>query len=166
MASGEGEGRIMTESMIAANPKLDVIAGAVDCDVQIADPDHKALLPYLDDYWRDTLVQRGLPTFDSAAYPRNAPISVREDWRLPASVSTAERLAGMQMHLLDRHDISIAICNCLYGVQILHSEDMAVAFTRALNDWVAAEWLDRDPRLRASIVVPMQNPQMAVEEIE
>ena len=28
---------------------------------------------------------------------------------------------------------------------------------RRLNDWIVQEWLDRDPRLRASIVVPMQN---------
>ena len=40
------------------------------------------------------------------------------------------------------------------------------AFARALNDWVAKEWLDRDPRLRASIVVPMQNIEYAVDEIE
>jgi hypothetical protein len=156
----------MVQSMIAEKTGGISQCGAIDCDVQIPDPDHKALMPYLDDYWRDTLVQRGLPTFDSAAYPRNAPISVRADWKLPASTSAEERLGHMRTHLLDRHDISIAVCNCLYGVQILHSEDMAVAFTRALNDWIAAEWLDRDPRLRASIVVPMQNPQMAVEEIE
>jgi hypothetical protein len=43
---------------------------------------------------------------------------------------------------------------------------MAFAFTRALNDWVAKEWLDRDPRLRASIVVPLQNTEYAVDEIE
>ena len=43
---------------------------------------------------------------------------------------------------------------------------MAAAFTRALNDWIAKEWLDRDPRLRASIVVPMQNTEYAVDEIE
>jgi uncharacterized protein len=30
---------------------------------------------------------------------------------------------------------------------------------------MAKEWLDRDPRLRASIVVPMQNAEMAVDEI-
>jgi predicted TIM-barrel fold metal-dependent hydrolase len=44
--------------------------------------------------------------------------------------------------------------------------DMAVAFTRALNDWTRAEWLDRDPRLRASIVLPLQDIGAAVEEIE
>src|SRR5262249_31736681 len=58
------------------------------------------------------------------------------------------------------------ILNCLYGVGLLFSEDMASAFTRALNDWVAKEWLDRDPRLRASIVIPMQNTEHAVDEIE
>ena len=43
---------------------------------------------------------------------------------------------------------------------------MAAAFCRALNDWIAKEWLDRDPRLRASIVMPMQNTEYAVDEIE
>ena len=43
---------------------------------------------------------------------------------------------------------------------------MAAAFARALNDWVVKEWLDRDPRLRASIVVPSQNIELAVDEIE
>jgi predicted TIM-barrel fold metal-dependent hydrolase len=50
-------------------------------------------------------------------------------------------------------------------VQAQFSEDLGVAFARALNDWIAREWLDRDPRLRASIVVPMQNVEYAVDEI-
>ena len=43
---------------------------------------------------------------------------------------------------------------------------MARAVARAINDWIAKEWLDRDPRLRASITVPTQNVEFAVEEIE
>jgi predicted TIM-barrel fold metal-dependent hydrolase len=43
---------------------------------------------------------------------------------------------------------------------------MAVAFCRALNDWLAREWLDREPRLRGSIVIPIQNVEQAVAEIE
>ena len=43
---------------------------------------------------------------------------------------------------------------------------MSAALCRAVNDWIAAEWLDRDPRLRASMVVPTQNPDLAVAEIE
>jgi len=43
---------------------------------------------------------------------------------------------------------------------------MALAVARAVNDWIAKEWLDRDPRLRASIVIPTQNVDFAVGEIE
>jgi predicted TIM-barrel fold metal-dependent hydrolase len=43
---------------------------------------------------------------------------------------------------------------------------MAAAFAKGVNNYVAKEWLDRDPRLRASIVVPMQNTELAVAEIE
>ena len=43
---------------------------------------------------------------------------------------------------------------------------MAAALARAVNEWLAREWLDRDPRLRASIVVPLRDPELAVAEIE
>jgi predicted TIM-barrel fold metal-dependent hydrolase len=140
-------------------------AGAIDCDVHVTVPGRDALLPYLDDHWRDVSIQRGLQTLDTVAYPRRAPLNVRADWRLPDGAGPLDQLDGMRANLLDRHGIAIAICNCLYGVQVLQSEDMAQAIARALNDWMAREWLDREPRLRASIVVPMQNPQMAVEEM-
>jgi predicted TIM-barrel fold metal-dependent hydrolase len=35
-----------------------------------------------------------------------------------------------------------------------------------VNDWQAAEWLDKEPRLRASIVVPFEHADLAVAEIE
>ena len=38
---------------------------------------------------------------------------------------------------LDPFRTSIAICNCLYGAQLLFSEDMATAFASAVNDWIA-----------------------------
>ncbi len=139
--------------------------GAVDCDVQITVPHRDCLLPYLDDYWRDVSIQRGLQTLDASSFPRTAPINARADWRLEEPAPVEAQLRNLQVNLLDRYGLAIAICNCLYGVQILHSEDMAQAVARAVNDWIAREWLDRDPRLRASIVVPMQNPRMAVEEM-
>ncbi len=50
-------------------------------------------------------------------------------------------------------------------MQLPFSEDLGAALAAALNDWIAHEWLDRDPRLRASIVVPTQNPALAAAEI-
>jgi predicted TIM-barrel fold metal-dependent hydrolase len=67
---------------------------------------------------------------------------------------------------LDTFGTKFAILNCMYGAQALHHEDMAAAFCGAVNDWIAKEWLDKDARLRASIVLPIQNPQNCVKEIE
>ena len=141
------------------------LPGAIDCDVHPTVPDIKALLPYLDTFWRDQIEERGLPSLETISYPPNAPITARPDWRGKngQAATDAPQLAAQ---VLDRWGAGLAICNCLYGVQLLFSEDMAAAFARALNDWVAKEWLDRDPRLRASIVVPMQNTEYAVDEIE
>jgi len=71
-------------------------------------------------------------------------------------------LALLQQRALDPFRTSIAIANCLSGVQLLFSQDMGAGFARAVNDWMAAEWLDK---VRAFIVVPAQSPQMAVDEI-
>ncbi|TCR63166.1 amidohydrolase family protein [Bosea sp. BK604] len=139
--------------------------GAIDCDVHPAVPDLRALFPYLNNHWRDQVVQRGMGDLETISYPPNAPLSARSDWR-PASGKPASSVAQMREHILDPWQIRTAILNPLYGVHLLFSEDMAAAFTSALNDWVRHEWLDRDERLRASIVVPLQNVDMAVAEIE
>src|SRR6266850_1989289 len=65
-------------------------------------------------------------------------------------------LAMVQRGAFDQLGASHAICNVLYGAQAVFDSYMAAAFCKAINDWIAAEWLARDPRLRASIVVPMQ----------
>ena len=72
----------------------------------------------------------------------------------------------MQEHVLDRYQQRFGILNCLYGAQVMHSEDMAAVFCRATNDWIRDEWLNRDPRLRASIVIAAHNTELAVAEIE
>jgi uncharacterized protein len=68
--------------------------------------------------------------------------------------------------LVEKYGLRYAICNCLYAVQMIRDEHMAMAFARAINDWISAEWLDRVPQLRASIVMPTLNIASAVEEIE
>lgn len=144
---------------------MHVPPGAIDCDLHPAVPNLQALLPYLSDYWREIVLLRGMDELNSISFPLSAPTAARADWR-PAQGKPGASLAVMQAQALDPFAVSLGILNPLYGVQLLHSEDMAAAFARAVNDWVRAEWLDRDPRLRASIVIPTQNPDMAVDEIE
>jgi predicted TIM-barrel fold metal-dependent hydrolase len=115
--------------------------------------------------WREQAIRRGLDEMNTIAYPAGTPLSVRTDWRdaQGRAASTPERLAA---EALAPFGTGTAILNCLYGAPMLFSEDLQAAFCRALNDWIAHEWLDRDTRLRASIVVPLTNAEMAVTEIE
>ncbi len=138
--------------------------GGIDCDLHPAVPNIKALHPYLSDHWRDIVIQRGVSELDSLSYPVNSPLSARPDWRAEGKKPGSD-LELLRRHALDPFRTGIAIGNCLYGVQLLFSEDLGAGFAKALNDWMAAEWLDKEPRLRASIVVPVQNPDMAVDEI-
>jgi predicted TIM-barrel fold metal-dependent hydrolase len=139
--------------------------GAIDCDIHPSIPNLKALLPYLEEHWRETVLLRGMDELNSISFPLKAPDAARPDWR-PASGKPGACLAQIQSEALDPFDTAIAICTCLYGVQLLHSEDLAAAFSRAVNDWMVATLLSQDPRLRGTIVIPTQNPEMAVDEIE
>lgn len=143
--------------------------GAIDCDVHPMVPGMAALAPYLDDFWRDQVTERGITQLDSQSWPIGAPKTIRADWRGTHGATArrgAESVAALRDQALGPFGTDVAILNCLYGVQLVLNADMAVAFTRAVNDWVRAEWLDRDARLRASIVLPLQDVPRAVEEIE
>ena len=140
-------------------------AGAIDCDIHPSVPGIEALLPHMEPHWRDSVVQRGVHELETIAYPARAPLTARPDWR-PDHGRPAADIDTIRAQALDPFGTSIAICNCLYGVQLLMSEDLAAAFATAVNRWVATELLDRDPRLRAAIVIPTQSPDLAVREIE
>jgi len=128
----------------------------------------RVLLPYLDDYWREMVSVRALDRLNLSltSYPQNAAISCRPDWMPDDGTKPGSSLKAMQEHVLDRYRPRYGLLNCLYGAQVFHSEDMAAAFCRATNDWIRDEWLSRDPRLRASIMIPAHNTELAVAEIE
>src|SRR5687768_2733186 len=107
---------------------------AIDCDVHPTVQGMKALLPYLDDFWRESVEERGIESLETVAYPPNAPLPSRPEWR-GKNGRAATDCSQLAEQVCDRWQANIAICNCLYGVGLLFSEDMAAAFMRALNDW-------------------------------
>src|SRR5262245_53093492 len=124
-----------------------------------------ALLPHLDGLWRDMVETRGIDGYQTRSYPPGAALTCRADWRAPGGVSGGD-VTMLRQQLFDAWGCRTAILNCLYGVQLIHDERLAAAIAAAVNDWLVAAWLDPEPRLRASIVVPMQSPDLAVAEIE
>lgn len=143
--------------------------GAIDCDVHPQVPGIEALARYMPEYWREAVEVRGIDGFATIGYPPNAPLTVRPDWRADTAKGRARAdtdVARTAAALMDRHGFAHSILNCLYAVQMIRDEHLAAAFASAVNDWVRAEWLDRDPRMRASIVLPIQAPERCVDEIE
>lgn len=142
-------------------------AGAIDCDLHPLMPSATALLPYLDEYWRDQLVNRHIDrySFVLTSYPPYSPLSARPDWRQTSGLPAGD-IDAIRRHALDPFGTRLAICNVLHGAVALFNEDMAAALCAAVNDWTAKELLDREPRLRASILLPVHNPALALREIE
>jgi uncharacterized protein len=137
----------------------------IDCDIHPAIPSVDLLLPYLSTYWQEQIRQSGFKGPVDSAYPPSAATSARPD--VPAhSGSVAEQLGALRTHVLDPQHVAFGILQCAYAVDSLHNPDAAAALSRAINDWIAAEWLAGEPRLRAALVVPSQYPQLAAQEIE
>ena len=136
----------------------------IDCDVHSTVPNVAALFPYLPQHWVEHVNQSVFKGASTTYYPPRAPIAARPG-SIPPDGPAGSSLDLLRAHVLDSPDIEIAIVNCLYAIDSLHNPEAAVAFARAVNDWQIAEWLEREPRLRASIVVPSHLPEQAAAEI-
>ena len=126
---------------------------AIDCDLHPAPASLRVLLPYMEEFWREQVLLRGIDrsNLTLASFPPNAPSSCRADFRPPAGPPGSD-FDMLKSQALDAFGLRFAICNVLHGALAMRSEDMAAAFCRAVNNWIVKEWLDRDPRLRASIM--------------
>jgi uncharacterized protein len=139
----------------------------IDADVHAVVPALDVLFEYMEPQWVDFARERWLPGPDiNTVYPPNAPTTVRPEWRTESGGNPASELAHLQQHILDPWDVEHAIVNCYYGIEWVRHPDFAAALARAVNDWLIGEWLDKDPRLRASLVLPARNPAEMIKEIE
>ena len=126
--------------------------GGIDCDIHPAVPNLKALHPYLSDHWRDTIIQRGVSELESIAYPANSPLTVAPrlaaGCRKPGSDLDAAAPAGAGSVPHQHGDLQLPLRRAT-AVQRGHGGRL-----RARGERLAgAEWLDKEPRLRGSIVV-------------
>lgn len=166
--SQQTEGRTQSGQSAAEQVRPGIFGPpAIDCDVHIAVPSTATLMPYLDAYWYDSFATRGIDktSFNLTGEAPNQPVAARPDWR-PAEGKPGTSLELLQQGALEAFGSTVAIANCLFGGIALHSPDMAATMCKAVNDWIADQWLDREPRLRASILVPPLDPELAVAEIE
>jgi predicted TIM-barrel fold metal-dependent hydrolase len=72
----------------------------------------------------------------------------------------------LREQLLDEFDVDYAILEVLSGQDCYDHPDLAGDRNRAVNEWQLHTWLEFDPRLRATIAVAHEYPELAVAEIE
>jgi predicted TIM-barrel fold metal-dependent hydrolase len=132
-----------------------VVTAAIDCDLHVAPASMEVLLPYLDDYWRsyidDATIRMG-----GIAYPVGAPTTG------PAPAATYEDLVPV----LDAAQPQRAILSCLTLDGVHRNPHYAVVVARAVNDWIRDEFLAKDDRLRAGMVVSALDVPAAAEEVQ
>jgi predicted TIM-barrel fold metal-dependent hydrolase len=128
----------------------------VDCDVHCAVPSPSALSAYLDRHWADFIGWTGFKTPGGVAF--NYP-----PW-VPMFAAGGGGLGQVQETVLAGADR--ALLQCYFGVEGIGNPYLAAALARAVNCWLAEEWLDRDGRLYATAAITPQHAPQAVEEIQ
>lgn len=137
----------------------------IDCDLHNVLPSPAVIQPYLPEHWLEYTIQSDLKGPSASFYSSGGPLLDEEAVMPPDGGLPGSNLDLLREQVLDRLGIELAILNCAYAVEGVHNPYGAAAFASAVNDWQIAEWLDREPRLRGSLVVPSQDPELAAQEI-
>jgi predicted TIM-barrel fold metal-dependent hydrolase len=152
----------------------------IDVDVHVTGS-LAQLRPYLDEVWIEFMEERGLGAWVgqgpsrvfspdlfsmNRVYPPGADSTVMAQWKPQDGPPAGSSIAVLREHVLDHLMVDYAIANSYMGVDSMRYPDFNIALARANNDWLIEEWLSRDARLRASMVLPTRNPQAAADEIE
>lgn len=142
----------------------------IDCDIHNNIPDQTALYPYLPAPWRAYCEQFGPRSyrFSGAYYPRVNPAAARTDSWPPNGLPPGSDLPFVREQLLDKWDIEYGILNPLIddGAPAQLNIEYGAAIARAINTWQVRDWLDPEPRLRASMVVPSEDGELAAAEVD
>jgi predicted TIM-barrel fold metal-dependent hydrolase len=143
----------------------------VDCDIHPTFKSNADLFPFLPPRWREHWatygghLRQGLSS--TLAHPRMYPAVSRADSWPPNGGPPGSDLAFMRSHHLDANGIEFGILMALRpGGCDERNLDFGAALCAATNDWQIAAWCEPEPRLRAAIQVPQEDPVAAVREIE
>lgn len=138
----------------------------IDTDIHPAPFPHDVLNRYLSTRWRRHRETVGMRGHVGSAYPRANPNAARHDSWPPSGAPPGGDLDFMRAQLLDKWDIEYGVLNPLFGAGGQTNPQYGAALARALNEWQIEEWIEKEPRLRASLVIPYEDAELSVAEIE
>ena len=138
----------------------------IDCDIHNAIQSPETIRKYLSPRWRKHHETYGVRNYSGSYYPRAVPNAARHDSWPPSGLPPGGDLAFMQAQLLDEWGFEYGILNCLSGGGGDRNLEFGAALASAINDWQMAEWIEPEPRLKASLIVPTEAGDLAAKEIE
>ncbi len=141
-----------------------------DCDIHPQRRSDKDLHPYLEKRWIEHMQMFGSRPRQAyqagPAYPKGQPNAARRDaW--PEGGKPGSDLPFLRKQLLDQNNCVLGILNATGdNGQSYQNREFGAAVCHAMNEWQLHEWLLAEPRLKGSIVVPYEDAEAAVAEIE
>src|SRR2546421_568381 len=141
----------------------------IDCDIH-PKASLEALRPYLSNRWWDYLQTYGLRSRHGFAkgypYPKGTPQASRRDAWPPGGGLPGSDLDFMRAQHLDHYGIAFGVMNPLSpSGQGEQNPDFSAALAGAMNEWQIAAMCEKEPRLKASIIVPYEDGETARAEI-
>src|ERR1700721_2425604 len=121
------------------------------------------ILPRLPEPWRTRYANENAGRGGARVvrdYPRWRNGGFRIDAAVPGGAPGSD-LGVLRAQLLEEYATDIAILIPL-TFTLEGPAEYKAALCRAINDWLAADWLDRDPRLRGRGHAPFEPPAPAV----
>jgi predicted TIM-barrel fold metal-dependent hydrolase len=168
-----------TTTKTVARERARAPVSVVDCDIHNAPVSEAALLTYMPERWRrararggrlDAAIESrretlGDRSYLGAEYPRPTPRAARTDSWPPSGHPPASDLDFMREQLLDMYGIEVGVLTPMLGAGEQLDVERGAALASAINDWQIAEWLEPEPRLRASINIAYEDGELAAAEI-
>ncbi|MEM7533104.1 MAG: amidohydrolase family protein [Chloroflexota bacterium] len=160
---------ITVEEVTLPSPKK-MPFGIIDCDMHHNLPKVDALFPYLPRKYVEQIQDFG-PMMPGMTYTNVPGSGCRDDlWHdyehldmNPSAVPEVAREAHM-----DIYNVAYGILTggATGGAAVHPNPDYASAYCSAFNDYTLEYWSGTDPRLKSSIHISPQDPDLAVAEIE
>jgi predicted TIM-barrel fold metal-dependent hydrolase len=138
----------------------------VDCDIHNVPVAEADLRPFLSQGWWRHYERYGIRGYAGGYYPPSSPMYARRDAWPPSGSPPGSDYEFLREQLLDAFGVEYGVLNTLYEVGEVLNAEFGAALAHAFNQWQVEHWLNRDDRLRASLLMPYQDAELAVAEIE
>jgi predicted TIM-barrel fold metal-dependent hydrolase len=162
----------MTESVVLERaPAQKTALRVIDCDIHPALTSWAEAHPFLERRWIEHLatygshLRHGLS--ETLTHPRMSPEAARLDARPAGGGPAGSSLDLMRSQHLDPNGVTRGVLIPLrWNPGSQRNLEFGAALCGAMNDWQVENWVSREPRLSASILVAQEDTAAAVAEIE